>query len=101
MKSAYQADDDRFTSLGAGTRVRVFYSDFNDFNVMIGMDLMLTIFSFVFVFIIMYAYMRSLFLAAFGMFQIAVSLPLGALFYKGSHHASLMRSSASFFSFFP
>eukprot|EP00403_Amphidinium_massartii_P029269 CAMPEP_0178392510 /NCGR_PEP_ID=MMETSP0689_2-20121128/11715_1 /TAXON_ID=160604 /ORGANISM="Amphidinium massartii, Strain CS-259" /LENGTH=1011 /DNA_ID=CAMNT_0020013085 /DNA_START=129 /DNA_END=3164 /DNA_ORIENTATION=- len=84
LQSAYQGDDDRHVDLGAGgVRIRLMFTGMDDFETMIGPDFGLAFFAFVFVFLVMYAYTFSLFIACFGMMQIVLSLPLSGLFYRG------------------
>mmetsp|Transcript_19286 Transcript_19286/g.43295 ORF Transcript_19286/g.43295 Transcript_19286/m.43295 type:complete len:1057 (-) Transcript_19286:81-3251(-) len=82
LRSAYQGDDDRMVEYEI-LRVRLMYTDLDDFEKMIGPDFGLAFFSFIFVFLVMYAYTGSLFIGAFGMFQILFSLPLSSLLYRG------------------
>mmetsp|Transcript_51965 Transcript_51965/g.96142 ORF Transcript_51965/g.96142 Transcript_51965/m.96142 type:complete len:1028 (+) Transcript_51965:72-3155(+) len=82
LQSAYQGDDDRMVGLGS-LRVRLMYTDLNDFEKMIGPDFGLAFFSFILVFLVMYAYTGSLFIATGGMYQIVMSLPLSSLLYRG------------------
>jgi len=81
LTSAFQADDDRFTNFG-GVRVRLYYGNLDESH-MIGLDLGMSLFSFVIVFSVLWIYTKSLFLASSGMLQIVLSLPVSGLFYRG------------------
>lgn len=80
LRSAFQGDDDRMVASGS-IRVRYFY-EFDEFMLMLPADFSLAICSMIFVFATMYLHLGSFYLAAFGMWQIVASLPIGALFYR-------------------
>lgn len=80
LRSAFQADDDRMVQFG-GLRVRLFFR-FDEFMRMLPPDFSLAICSIIFVFFTIYLHLQSFFLACFGMWQIVVSLPIAALFYR-------------------
>mmetsp|Transcript_4461 Transcript_4461/g.9667 ORF Transcript_4461/g.9667 Transcript_4461/m.9667 type:complete len:1035 (+) Transcript_4461:67-3171(+) len=79
--SAYQGDDDKFTQFGP-VRVRLYYANLDE-SFMIGVDLGMSLFSFIIVFAVIWSYTKSLFLAASGMLQIVLSLPVSGLVYEG------------------
>eukprot|EP00971_Amphidinium_carterae_P184429 3661459-Amphidinium_carterae.1 len=81
MGSAFQGDDDRFTAYGP-LRIRVHYGDLDE-SFMVGIDLSLSLFAFVIVFMVIWIYTKSVFLAASGMLQILLSMPISGIFYKG------------------
>eukprot|EP00403_Amphidinium_massartii_P033930 CAMPEP_0178446626 /NCGR_PEP_ID=MMETSP0689_2-20121128/40916_1 /TAXON_ID=160604 /ORGANISM="Amphidinium massartii, Strain CS-259" /LENGTH=996 /DNA_ID=CAMNT_0020071487 /DNA_START=155 /DNA_END=3145 /DNA_ORIENTATION=+ len=79
--SAYQGDEDRFTEFGP-VRIRFYYANLNE-EFMIGVDLGMSLVSFIIVFSVLWIYTKSLFLASSGMLQIVLSLPVSGLFYRG------------------
>jgi len=87
--SAYTGDEDRFSQLGgesgSSLRVRLFFlpSAEAEFQRMVPGDFNAAAGSILLVYIIMWAYLRSFWMASFGMLQIICSLPVGALLYRG------------------
>lgn len=81
LRSAYQGEDDRFVQYGP-LRVRIWESEADEMDKMISADFGIAIFSILFVYFVLYAYLRSFWLASWAMYQIVFSLPIGGFFYK-------------------
>eukprot|EP00930_Biecheleria_cincta_P098828 TRINITY_DN90479_c0_g1_i1.p1 TRINITY_DN90479_c0_g1~~TRINITY_DN90479_c0_g1_i1.p1 ORF type:complete len:963 (+),score=141.32 TRINITY_DN90479_c0_g1_i1:58-2946(+) len=74
--------DDRHLSFGP-MRVRFFYADmWKDITAAVPQDMTFALGALLIVYLIMYAHTESCWLASWGMFQIAMSLPISALIYR-------------------
>jgi len=80
LRSALQAEDDRFQPSGP-LRVRLAYESDEDNRMIMG-DFMLAFSAVAIVFLIVYLHVNSGFLACVTMYQIILSLPVGALLYR-------------------
>lgn len=79
--SAYMGEEDRFIQNG-DIRIRVVSSATDEFATMVQPDFLLAILSVFLVWVVLWSYMGSFFLGSVSMFQIIVSMPVGALIYK-------------------
>mmetsp|Transcript_72658 Transcript_72658/g.210362 ORF Transcript_72658/g.210362 Transcript_72658/m.210362 type:complete len:1046 (+) Transcript_72658:102-3239(+) len=80
--SAFMGEEDNFVPKDS-IRVRVVSTGTNELAIMVAPDFLLAFGSIMLVWVIMALYLRSVFLASLGMYQIIFSMPVAALIYKG------------------
>lgn len=80
--SAYIGEEDNFVPKDS-IRVRVVCTGTDEMTIMVAPDFLLAFASIMLVFVILSTYLRSVFLACCGMYQIILSMPVAALIYKG------------------